>query len=114
MPTPTRSLPLALLTAALATCLCACSSSSTKPDVPPWAIPDVPGEASAPKPLPPRVDCSTPRPPDSALPPNPTTDDGLAWSVWASRVYGYIKLWVGKADADDGCLAALREKGVIR
>lgn len=82
--------------------------------MPHWAIPDVPGEPKVEPPPPPRVDCHQPKPDSANLPPNPTTGDDVAWTVWAARVYGYIKLWVNGWNADDECLKDLRSKGVIR
>ena len=121
MRTPSPTFLRACLMAALFSFLPACSGVSTKPDVPHYAIPDPPpvdgkdaGKVATYKPDPPKVDCQQPAPPDSALPAHPRTSDPVAWSVWSTRVYGYVRLWFNKDRADRACIEDLRKAGVIR
>jgi hypothetical protein len=105
--------------AALFLCLLGCSKGSTKPDLQPWAIPDTPlapGQVARPefKPEPPRLDCRQPKPAASSLPQHPRTGDDVAWSIWAARVYGYVRQWYAKDDAEISCEKKLRDKGVFR
>lgn len=120
MPLPLHRCQPVILAAALFSFLLGCSGASTKPDVPHYAIPDPPptkgGEPAKPafKPNPPKVDCQQPRPPASALPQHPTTGNDPDWTIWAARVYGYVRLWYDKDAGERACLEALRKGGVIR